>query len=114
MKWNEHYVPLNPEKSADHEDNLHVYVGYDLGGPNVWCGGMNQRGYYLFCTPIKLERCMTAWIMGKGLKILLKSVNRASQSALDEALAIAKEKEQELIENVLAKYDLELAEGGES
>ena len=114
MKWNEHYIPLNPEKSADHEDNLHVYVSYDLGGPNIWSGGMSSRGYYLFCTPIKREGFMTAWIMGKGLKILLKAVNRASQSALDEALAIAKEKEQELIESVLAKYNLELAEGGES
>lgn len=114
MKWNEHYVPLNPEKSADHEDCLRVYVSYDLGGPNIWCGGMDSRGYYLFCAPIKRENGMTAWIMGKGLKILLKTVSRASQSALNEALAIAKEKEQELIENVLAKYDLELAEGGES
>lgn len=114
MKWNEHYISLNPEKSADHEDNLHVYVGYDLGGPNVWCGGMNQRGYYLFCTPIKREGPITAWIMGKGLKILLKAVNRASQSALNEALTIAEEKERELIKSVLAKYSLELAERGES
>ena len=114
MKWNERYVPLNPEKSADHENSLRVYVSYDLGGPNMWCGGMDQRGYYLFCAPIKREGGATSWIMGKGLKILLKTVNRASQSALDEAIAIAKEKERELIEGVLAKYNLELAEGDES
>lgn len=114
MTWNEHYVPLNPEKSADHEDNLHVYVSYDLGGYNVWTGARKKRGYYLTCAPVKREGIMTAWIMGKGLTVLLKEVQRASQTALDEAIEIAQKEERGLIQRVLSQYNLKLAEGGES
>lgn len=113
MIWNEHYIPLNPKKSADREDNLYIYVSYDLGGYNVWTGTRKKRGYCLTCAPVRREGIVTAWVMGKGLTVLLKEVQRSSQTALNEALAIAKEKEQELIESVLAKYNLELAEGGE-
>lgn len=110
MTWNEHYVPLNPEKSADHEDNLHIYVSYDLGGYNVWTGARKKRGYYLTCVPVKRESFMTAWIMGKGITVLLKEVQRASQTALDEAVKIAQKEESGLIQRVLAQYNLELAE----
>lgn len=114
MQWNEHYIPLNPEKSADREDNLHMYVSYDLGGYNVWTGARKKRGYYLTCAPVKREGIMTAWIMGKGLTVLLKEVQRASQTALDAAIAIAQKEECGLIQRVLSQYNLELAEGGES
>ncbi|MBQ1264948.1 MAG: hypothetical protein IIY04_05960 [Oscillospiraceae bacterium] len=114
MTWNEHYVKLDPEKSADHEDNLHIYVSYDLGGYNVWTGARKKRGYYLTCVPVKREGIMNAWIMGKGLTVLLKEVQRSSQAALDEAVAIAQKEESGLIQRVLVQYNLELAEGGES
>ena len=110
MTWNEHYVKLNPEKSADHEDNLHVYVSYDLGGYNVWTGARKKRGYYLTCVPVKREGIMNAWIMGKGLTVPLKEVQRASQTALDAAIAIAQKEERGLIQRVLSQYNLELAE----
>lgn len=77
----------------------------------------NGGGYYLYCTPCKITQHSTSngtsyntisQILGKGNKLLLKEVSRRSKKAETEAIALAKEKEQFLLERVLTRYGLEL------
>ncbi len=98
---------------------LCVEVGYSLGGYNWYNGDSEPRGYYLYCTPCERkmnklsdgrEYASISQILGRGGKTLLKEVTRQSKKAKEEALKIAKEKENWLIQKVLNRYGLALKE----
>lgn len=86
---------------------LKVEVYYDKGGQNYFSGKWVRRGYYLMVIPVKREErngivieTVTAY---SGVKMLLKEVQRQSKKAGQEALALAKEKINDLIHHVIAK-----------
>ena len=123
MYWNKKHIPLEVRKSeslvAIGENALEVMVGYQLGGYNLWNGDTEARGYYLYCSPVEKkvnklsdgrEYTSVSQVLGKGSKILLKAVSRQSKKALEEALKIAEREESNLVQRVLDRYGLKLAQ----
>lgn len=105
------YIDLIPT-NCNKENALCVETGYSLGGYNYWNGSTNQRGYYLYITPVEIKERdhgnIVSKMLGKGLKILLKEVTRKSVKAEREAEILAEEKMQYLIDQVCKKYGLVL------
>lgn len=104
-------------ENSDGHNVLRIEVGYSLGGYNWYNGDDEPRGYYLYCTPCErktnktsdgMEYTTITEVVGMGGKTLLKQVTRQSKKACEEALKIAKEKEDWLVQRVLARYGLEL------
>lgn len=105
--------------NSDGHNILRIEFGYSLGGHNWYNGNDEPRGYYLYCTPCERkvnkmsdgkEYTTITEVVGKGGKTLLKQVTRQSKKACDEAMKIAKEKEDWLVQRVLAMYGLTLKE----
>lgn len=108
------YVELIPSEHY-HETHLEISVGYSLGGINWYNGKTEQRGYYLYCNPVLLRpealddgRTYTTITsrLGVGKKLLLKTVSRQSKKAEAEAIVLASEKENWLVEQVCNCYGL--------
>lgn len=106
------YIPLEP---TEEENMLCLTTGFDAGGVNWWNGQNTAKGYYLYCTPVlEKENCLsdgTAYKtytqqLGKGGKLLLKSVSRRSKKAEAEAERIATDKQGWLISEICKKYGL--------
>ena len=111
------YRKLVPSK--DGENTLRIEIGYQLGGMNWYNGDEESRGYYLYCTPCERKHSYlgdgTGYTfytetLGKGGKLLLKAVGRQSQKAKQEAIEIARKKEDVLVGMILSRYGLKLAE----
>ncbi len=111
------YIDIEP---SDRENVICIEVGYSLGGHNWYNGQEERRGYYLYCTPCGIsthklndgrEYNTITNTLGKGLKLLLKQVSRQSVKAELEAIELAKENEEMLLNRVLSKYGLKLKEG---
>lgn len=111
------YIPLGENEHK--ETHIEVEVGYQLGGMNYWNYQTESRGYYLYATPCQLSTHPTStggeWqsittTVGRGFKWLLKEVSRQSKKAEAEAIAIANEKMDWLIEKVCERYGLTLKE----
>lgn len=87
---------------------LKIQVYYDKGGYNWTNSEDEKRGYYLSVTPVSVFRRNDGTVMMEetaaftGTKILLKEVNRRSKKRSQEALEIAEDKKEELIEYVIA------------
>lgn len=98
MKICEKYITVNETTQ------LHVYVEYDMGNQYY---GRKTRGYYLCVNPINIESrggiITTSYIAYTGVKDLLLAVSRKSKKSEIEALVLAKEKEQILIDYVCRK-----------
>ncbi len=110
------YVDIVPTKD---ENAICLETGYSEGGHNWYNGDSERRGYYLYCTPIQIESRKTTdgrdyntftQVLGKGNKVLLKEVKRRSKKAEAEAELIASEKADWLLNEVLRRYGLKLAE----
>lgn len=111
------YIALVP--SEDGENSICLETGYSEGGSNWYNGDTERRGYYLYCTPVKVEthslpdgreyRTFTQ-VLGKGNKVLLKEVSRRSKKAAETAELLAEEKADWLLGQVLARYGLKIAE----
>lgn len=104
MAITEKYIPLVSNPGAYDENFLEVSVDYDLGGYNWFNSTYNKRGYYLYVTPCHRSNGLVRTQLGKGLKYLLKEVQRQSKKAREEALAMAAEKEAMVVEMVCARY----------
>lgn len=88
---------------------LEVRVYYSKGGMSMFTYKQEPRGYYLAVTPMEITKgegyTGRAFLMfGAGRKALLLEVKRQSPRAEKEALALASEKEREILEAV-AKLD---------
>lgn len=98
-------------------NNLEISLDYDLGGYNWYNGNNDGRGYYLYVTPVYLsERNYNGQVyhsvqstLGKGIKKLVKPVQRRSKKAEAEAVELAKQSEAELINYVCNKYGIKVA-----
>lgn len=64
--------------------HIQLRIFYDLGGPNHWTGGVDERGIFASVKPIKVEGSSFSFRMGNGYKKHLKSLKRFSQKQLNE------------------------------
>ncbi len=91
---------------------IEIEVLYDLGGWNYFTGVLERRGYYLHCTPILISRDKDGKVRNRvytaftGIKHFLLEVKRKSKKAEKEAIELAKDMEDELIDYVCKKNGL--------
>lgn len=108
-----HTTFLPVVKSGD-VTHLRVEVYYSLGGYNLFTYKQEPRGYYLSVTPVgRSERgnvVMESYCAFTGIKKLILPVNRQSPKRMAEAIALSEQHKPQLIEYVLQKQGLELAE----
>ena len=98
-------------------NRLELTLDYSLGGYNWYNGKTDGRGYYLYCSPVTITSReyngrpyeTVSQILGQGIKKLVKPVQRKSKKAEAEAVELAKQSEQELIDYVCNKYGITLA-----
>jgi hypothetical protein len=88
--------------------HLKVQVGYEKGGINFLSGETGSRGYYLYVTPVTIEKSddiitVEKMLLFNGGKKLLLEVNRQSEKAYRKACAMFNEN-QEFIERMDKKY----------
>ena len=84
---------------------LRVELYYDIGGMNYFTSKPNKRGYYLSVTPVDRGERGTGVMcesttLGKGVKMLIKEVQRRSKKAAEEATTISKNYWHKLIDYV--------------
>lgn len=97
-------------------NKLEITLDYSLGGYNYWNGNTDDRGYYLYVTPVYVNENTyngqtyhtVQSTLGKGIKKLVKPVQRKSKKAEAEAIELAKQSEAELIDYVCNRYNIEL------
>lgn len=98
------------------EGNTHlkIEVYYHKGGMNYFTYKQEARGYWLSVCPVELAKgnghTMETYTAFSGSKLLMKEVKRKSDKAYTEALQLAAEKEQMLIERVLERHGLKRSE----
>ena len=96
-------------KDFNNKENkkLQVEVYYDLGGYSYLSGTKNPRGYYLSVTPVLVKEHSVEYSFNdRGYKTLLLEVKRKRKKRADEAIKLSYEKEQELIDAVLQRYNI--------
>ena len=99
---------LELKKNANNWNYLDVELEYNIGGYNYFSGKETPRGYYLSVQPIERGEQLSSVIAFTGTNFLIKEVKRKSNKAEAEAEQIAKEKENEYINYVLNKNNIEL------
>lgn len=83
------------------EKSLRVEVYYSLGGMNYFSGRVEKRGYYLSVTPVEHARGFESMMAFSGTKQLILEVARKSAKAEKEALALAEQAKEALIDYVV-------------
>ena len=106
---------LKLKENGQKANYIKAELGYSLGGMNYWNGRNEGRGYYIYVQPVERDErpggfAMEGFIMGQGIKQLVKPVARRSDKAEREAEAIFPAAAPALINYVLEKYGLELEE----
>lgn len=117
MAITEKFIPLKPSDKY-HDNVLHVFVDYSLGGTNYFTSKAENRGYYLYVVPTERKERQyegrsyftLSTNIFSGKKYCLKQVSRRSKSAEAEAIKLAAENEDWLIKRVLEEGGFELAE----
>lgn len=111
---------LAVKSTTDKVNTLEISVGYEVGGVNMYTGACCKRGYYLYVIPTEMNirddghgRTYRTYssTMFVGKKMLLKeTTRRCSKGSKSEAaiLALAEEKEDELVRAVCAEYGYEV------
>ena len=99
------YIPV---KNCTEITHLKVELYYSMGGWNYFTSQQEPRGYYLSVMPVKKWRSETGctceqFVAFQGVRTLIKAVARKSKKAESEAIALAENKEQELIEHIKEK-----------
>ena len=97
-------------------NKLEISLDYSLGGYNYWNGNTDGRGYYLYVTPVCVNENTyngqtyhtVQSVLGKGIKKLVRPVQRKSKKAEAEAIKLAEQSEQELIDYVCNRYNITL------
>lgn len=91
-------------------DFLRVELYYSLGGMNYFTYKQEARGFYLSVSPVKRERNMESYTAFTGTKLCVHECKRFSKKAAEQAEEKAKTSEKGLIDYVLKKQGLELAD----
>lgn len=107
----EKYLKL--KENGQRENFIKISLDYSLGGMNYWNGHNEGRGYYIYVQPVERDErpggfAMEGFMMGSGVKQLVKPVARRSDKAQKEAEALFNAAAIPLVEYVLEKYGLEL------
>ena len=95
-------------------NRLEITLDYSLGGYNWYNGNTDGRGYYLYVTPVYVNENTyngqtyhtVQSTLGKGIKKLVKPVQRKSKKAEAEAIKLAEQSEAELINYVCNRYNI--------
>lgn len=101
------FIPLKENGKATH---LKIEVYYKLGGVNYFTYQNEERGYYISVTPVQRGNGFESFRAFTGIKECFIPCNRQSKKKADEAANIPAEKYQHLIDYVLKKNGLEVAE----
>lgn len=109
-EWEKDYPLVEKGTEPGGTRVIEARVYYHLGGMNYFSGSTEPRGYYLGCTPIEKGPDFTKFTGFSGIKVLIKTVNRKSPKAAQEAIALAMPKVDELVQRVCAKNNVHLQE----
>lgn len=101
-------IPL--KDNAEKNTHLEIKVYYSLGGMNYWTGTAEERGYYISVTPVIKKGCCTTMSAFSGIKQCMIPCNRQSKKKAEEAANIPQSEYQHLIDRVLIRNNLEIAE----
>ena len=84
--------------------SVDVTVEYSKGETSYLSGNYDKRGYYLYVYPFELTSggCRS-FVLFEGRKMLLLEVKRQSPKGFAQAVKLAKERENELIDVVIAE-----------
>lgn len=102
------FIPL--KENGKKVTHLKVEVYYKLGGVNYFTYQNEERGYYIGVTPVQRGDGFELFGAFTGIKECFIPCNRQSKKKADEAANIPVEKYQHLIDYVLKKNGLEVAE----
>lgn len=105
-------------KTKNHNaTHLKVEVYYDLGGMNYFTYTVKKRGYYISVTPVTYSKFNGMIVEGctafTGVYQLVKEVSRKSAKAANEAVELSNRFKKTLIDHVLKKQGIELADAFE-
>lgn len=109
------YIPLKEsENNRVKATHLKVETYYNKGGYNYFTYKEEPRGFYLSVSPVERSASASGFMMESytgfsGVKECVKTVARKSEKAEQEAEVLAQAKEQDLINYVCAKNNLEIA-----
>jgi hypothetical protein len=102
------------EKKTKTEKVIEISVGYEDGKGGIFGGRGSQRGYYLYATPVKIERAADSAVsfrsfnMFEGRKKLLLPVNRQGAGAQEKAVELGKAEAEDMAKRVADIYGLRL------
>lgn len=101
-------IPL--KENAEKNTHLEIKVYYSLGGMNYFTSRAEERGYYISVTPVIKKGCWTTTTMFSGIKQCMIPCNRQSKKKAEQAANIPQSEYQHLIDRVLIRNNLEIAE----
>jgi hypothetical protein len=93
-------IPVLGMKNGTHID---VEVGYSRGGMNYFSGETEQRGYYVYVTPVVRKDGTMSFTLFNGLKKLLLPANRFTTKQFEKAVALSKNDAPEMIRRIIKK-----------
>lgn len=101
-------IPL--KENAEKNTHLEIQVYYSLGGMNYFTYKTEERGYYIKVTPVIKKGYCTTTTAFSGIKQCMIPCNRQSKKKAEEAANIPQSEYQHLIDRVLIRNNLEIAE----
>jgi hypothetical protein len=103
-----------PPNDRGEKTVIEVALSYAIGGMNYFTGTSEARGYYLHVTPTKVGNGFKSFTAFSGTKTLIEETKRFSAKRLGElaATALALDSYPHLLDHVLSKNALTLADGG--
>jgi hypothetical protein len=103
-------------KTSTDKMQIKIQLYYHKGGMNYFASKNEERGYYLSVTPVeRYEETIDGKVFifenykaYSGNKTLLLETKRISNKGIEDAKIIADKKQNELVEHVCTKNNLEL------
>lgn len=98
-------LPLTEPDERGKYKAIELSLHYSLGGLNYFSGATNARGYYVTGSVVELEKCpgytMRSFMVGNGMRALVKETARKSPKAYREAVAYITPRVQDFMDKVL-------------
>lgn len=98
------------ELKTNSDKVIKIELYYDIGGPTIFTGGHNERGYYLGVQPIVKTANYRTYAAFSGTKALIEPTKRFSLKRLNE-IEVSEDIIQRVLNNVLEKNHLTIKEG---
>jgi len=97
-------------KTAKPEEFVEIEVYYSKGGANYFNGTSDPRGYWLAIRPVTVKDGCKSYQLMQGFKKFLVASKRKSNGSMLLAVARALEYKDEILDAVLKKEGITLAE----